>query len=96
MSETITEDNSNLCSCNGLFYQSPSRWGYDGYIDIQDNAFPLNNFFISGGNRLNFVGSKLEAALKFIIETLNDKEMHLKAMTGNIMSYTSVLRVRTE
>ena len=69
---------------NGLLYKDQKDLENSEYLDLNDDCFSLDNFFISGGNKLNLVSSEEfpGPALKFIIEALNDKEMLLKSYDG--------------
>ncbi|MDE6295160.1 MAG: hypothetical protein K2M03_03765 [Muribaculaceae bacterium] len=65
---------------NGLFYISEDKWESEEY-NWHSDGIAIDNFFISSGKILNFYTEELPA-LKFIITSLNDKELKLKSYDG--------------
>ncbi len=94
MSKPMSKWGGYVYSCQGLLYKPLEQWynhddphTEDYYIYLKYDGYLLQNFFIAGGNKLNLVISldlDEEYVKKFIIESLNDKEMRLKNYDGTL------------
>lgn len=81
-------------SSNGLIYKAENKWyanennnsgKYEGEFHLDSDGVRITNFFICGENKLNIVIQDVYdccISLKFIITTLNDKELSVKSYDG--------------